>query len=87
MERLKYVVYQRRMGIEAIKTKAMLLAMLGNAEGAATAAQEYFELIMPTTQEAAEQKKVRERAMLERLEKMGPLRYAGGRLTMPAKSG
>jgi hypothetical protein len=47
VERLKYAVYQRRYLVDALKTKALLLASLQN-ERAAEAAKEYFAAVMPT---------------------------------------
>jgi hypothetical protein len=46
-ERLQYHVYQRRHLVDALKTKALLLASLHN-EKAADAAKEYFSMAMPT---------------------------------------
>ncbi len=77
---MKYVVYQRRMAIDALKTKAMLMAMLGNGEGAQKVAEQYFELAVPMSKEVKEVKKVRDEQMLTAMEKMGPLRLRDGKL-------
>lgn len=45
-DRLTYSVYQRRALIEALRTKALLLAML-NPEKATEAAQKYFAAVLP----------------------------------------
>lgn len=45
-DRLIYAVYQRRSLIEALKTKALLLAVL-NPEQAIEAAQKYFAAVLP----------------------------------------
>jgi hypothetical protein len=46
-ERLKFLVYSRQMAIEAIKTKALMLAALGQNDGASKAAKEYMNLAIP----------------------------------------
>ena len=45
-DRLTYSIYQRRALIEALRTKALLLAML-NPEKASEAAQKYFAAVLP----------------------------------------
>lgn len=88
-ERLKYVVYQRRLLVEALKTKAMLYAMLGEADRASQAAKEYFDMAFPVSKEAAEQARARKEKALADIEKMGPLRMVNGKLTSspPAREG
>jgi hypothetical protein len=50
-ECLKYMIYQRRMLVEAMKTKALLLATL-DPDSAQKAAQEYFRLAIPVSAES-----------------------------------
>jgi len=69
---MRFVVYQRRMTVEALKTKALLMAML-NPERAEKAAQDYFEAAMPVSEDARdEQLKAREKE-LEDVANMKPI--------------
>jgi len=77
---LKYAVYQRRTLIDAMKTKAMILAALNQGEKAADAAQRYFELILPSTRASKAEKEQRSEAVLRSIEELGPLRLKGGKL-------
>lgn len=83
---MRYIVYQRRLLVEALKTKAMLYAMLGEAEPASKAAKDYFEVAFPTSKdEIARATSHREKALAD-LERMGPLRLVNGKL-MPGLPG
>ena len=84
LERLKYVVYQRRLLVEALKTKAMLYAMLGEAEKASTAAKEYFTTAFPISKADEAVVKARKARAIDELEQMGPIKIHNGKLTAPA---
>lgn len=66
------MVYQRRMVVEAMKTKALLMATL-NPERAEKAAQDYFQLAMPVSEDELDaQHRAKERA-LEEMMTMAPI--------------
>lgn len=62
---MRFMAYQRRMTVEALKTKALIMATL-NPERAEKAAQEYFEVALPISEDARdEQLKSREQQLAE----------------------
>ncbi|MFA6132491.1 MAG: hypothetical protein WC869_00590 [Phycisphaerae bacterium] len=64
-ERLRFMVYEHRMFVEALKTKALLIAAI-NPERAEKAAQDYMEAAIPISEEARdEQMRARERQLAE----------------------
>lgn len=72
VERMRFMVYQRRMTVEAMKTKALLVAAL-NPDKAQQAAQEYFELAVPVD-EASQAERDRQRLkQLDELDTMAPI--------------
>jgi hypothetical protein len=72
MERLKYLVYQRRLLLEALKTKALLLALIDNKEAAAKVATSYFEMVIPEGKMAKLERDAALSARLAEIEAMGP---------------
>lgn len=73
---MRYMVYQRRMLVEAMKTKALLVASL-NPEGAQKAAQEYMEIAIPV-EEGARDDQLRQREKeLDALADMKPIQIGG----------
>lgn len=72
MERMRFMVHQRRMTVEALKTKALLVAML-NPERAEKAAQDYFEAAMPVSEDARDQQLKSREQELEEIANMKPI--------------
>jgi hypothetical protein len=80
---LQFAVYRRRQLVEALKTRALLVASLGS-EQAEQAAKAYFEVALPV---AAEDKLIEDLAKARQLEEidilgvipMAALRPAGSR--------
>ena len=72
-ERMKCMVHQRRLALEAVKTKAMLLAMLDNADGASQAAKAYMSMAIPVSPEVEELKRRAVADRLKILEEFGPI--------------
>ncbi len=69
------MVYQRRMTVEALKTKALLLASL-DPDRASKAAQEYFECAIPVDEQSREdQMRERERE-LEQIATAEPIKIS-----------
>lgn len=84
LERLKYVVYQRRLLIEALKTKAMLYAMLGDGDKASAAAKEYFNTAFPVAHVDLIRAQAKKERAIDELEQMGPMKFHNGKLTAEA---
>jgi hypothetical protein len=72
-DRLLFNIYQRRMLLDAMKTKAQLLAAVGNAENAAKVAQEYLEMAIPISAQDKMARANRLEDKLKELETMGPI--------------
>jgi hypothetical protein len=72
-DRLLFNIYQRRMLLDAMKTKAQLLAAVGNAENAAKVAQEYLEMAIPISAQDKQARLDRLENKLKELENMGPI--------------
>jgi hypothetical protein len=67
------MVHQRRQLVEAMKTKALLMATL-NPDKAEKAAQDYFNLALPVGEDSLDAKlRAREREVAE-LDNMAPIR-------------
>jgi hypothetical protein len=82
---MRFMVYQRRMTVDFMKTKALLMAAL-NPEQAERSAREYTEMAVPIGPDALdEQLKAREREIAE-LDTMEPIRM-GQVKTGPAMEG
>ena len=82
---MRFMVYQRRMTVDFMKTKALLMAAL-NPEQAERSAREYTEMAVPIGPDALdEQLKAREREIAE-LDTMEPIRM-GQLKTGPAIEG
>lgn len=73
-ERLKFVVYQRRLLADALKTKAMLYALLGDGDRASSVAREYFSVAFPVPKDVELRDELRREEMLAELEALGPLK-------------
>jgi len=71
-ERLQYLVYQRRLLLDALKTKAILLALIDNKEAAAKVATSYFEMIIPEGRMARLERDAALEARMAEIEAMGP---------------
>jgi hypothetical protein len=72
-ERMKFFVYQRRMMLDTVKTRAMLLAMMGNTEAAAKTAQNYIDMAMPLTEESRLQQEASLDEKMKEFSKMEPV--------------
>lgn len=73
VERLRFMVHQRRQLVEAMKTKALLMATL-NPDKAEKSAQDYFNLALPVGEDNLDARlKAREREVAE-LDNMAPIR-------------
>jgi hypothetical protein len=72
VERLKFVVYQRRLLLEAMKNKAMLQAMCGQAEAAAKTATSYIKMAIPVSRLIEAQRERDMDKQLKEIEEMGP---------------
>jgi hypothetical protein len=72
VDRFQYLVYQRRLLLEALKTKAMLLALLDNKESAAKVATSFFELAIPEGKMAKLAKDAALDARMREIESMVP---------------
>lgn len=69
---MRYLVFQRKMEIEALQTKAILMALV-NPEQAETAARDYFEMIMPVSEAEERRKAWVQEQQLKDIEQMGPI--------------
>lgn len=72
VDRMKYMVYQRRLMLEALKNKAMLLAMVDNKEASAKVAESYIEMAIPASKLVKQQRELAVQQQMEEIEKMGP---------------
>lgn len=72
-DRVRYLVYTRRLGIEALKTKALLLASL-NSENAQAAAEEYMDLAVPYDKAHAAAEQWEKEQVVKRFTEMGPIK-------------
>jgi len=74
-ERMKFAVYQRRLLLNALRDKAMLLAMIGgNEEKASAVAEAYIEAAIPVTRHAEIVRKLALEEQVRQIESMGPVR-------------
>ena len=73
-DRLKFVVYQRRLLLEAMKTKATLQALCGQAEAAAKTASMYIEMAIPVNKLAEGEKDRRMEEKLQEIAEMAPVK-------------
>ena len=71
-ERLRYMVFQRKMEVEALQTKAILMALV-NPEKAEKAAQDYFAVIMPVSDAEERRREWLQEQQLKAIEQMGPI--------------
>ena len=82
VERMKYMVYQRRADVDTLKTKALLAAMI-SPEKAAKAFEDYIGVVMPVSAEVIEaRERERDRQVME-IDNMAPIgvdkiSYVGG---------
>lgn len=74
--RLTYIVYQRRLLLEALKNKAMLLALIDDKEKAAKTAQSYLEMAIPMSKLVKEQRDSKVERQMKEIEEMGPIHGA-----------
>ena len=72
-ERMKFHVHQRRMILEAVRTKAMLLAMMGNTEAAGKAATAYIEMAVPVHESSRVDHAAELDAKMAEIAAMGPI--------------
>jgi hypothetical protein len=80
LEQVKYLDYQRRTTAEALKTRAMLHAMLGDGDNASKAAKEYFSMAFPVSPEAVEAAEAKKADRFNQLMNMTPLKFRNGKL-------
>jgi len=66
------MVFQRKMSVEALQTKALLTALV-NPEKADEAARAYFELVVPVSDEDRKREEWRREAELREVEEMDPI--------------
>lgn len=83
IERLKFIVYQRRMFIESAKTKALLMALI-NPDKAADCAQAYMEMVIPTDPEDAKLDELRKEQLVKEVEQMGPIPLSQVKVGLPS---
>jgi hypothetical protein len=83
VERLKYVVYQRRLFIDSAKTKALLMALI-NPDKASECAQAYMELAIPTDPEDAKLDELRKEQLVKEVEQMGPIPLSQVKVGLPS---
>jgi hypothetical protein len=69
---MRYMVYQRRMTVDALKTKALLLASL-DPERASKAAQDYFECAIPVDDKSREDRQRDRERELEQIANAEPI--------------
>jgi hypothetical protein len=78
LEKIKFLVYQRRLLLEALKTKAMIMALVDQKEAAAKTAEAYLLMAMPESKMATylrEQKALNKDQEVQDLEHMAPFQY------------
>lgn len=85
-DRLTYLVYQRRMAVEALKARALITASI-NPEQAAEAAKAYFSVAIPVDPAAEAQKVMRREATLRDFAKMGPIGLENVKVGSPIVGG
>jgi hypothetical protein len=86
LEQVKYLVYQRRLTADALKTRAMLHAMLGDGDNASKAAKEYFSMAFPVSPEIVAALEAKKAAKMEAIVNMTPLKFHNGKLTPSARA-
>jgi hypothetical protein len=69
---MRFMVYQRRMLVEAMKTKALILAAI-NPDKAVQAAQEYMEMCIPIDEGSQDELMRRRERELDELTNMKPI--------------
>lgn len=79
LEQVKYLVYQRRLTAEALKTRAMLHAALGDGDNASKAAKEYFSIAFPVSQDALAEAEAKKAAKMEQIVNM-TMKFHNGKL-------
>ena len=79
IERMKFFVYQRRMYLDVLKTKALLTATLA-PERAAEVAKAYLELAIPTSEEEIKKAEFKKELMLQEVANMKPIPISSIRL-------
>lgn len=72
-ERLRFLVFQRQQVMEVLKTKALILSALNNAEGAQKAANEYLAVAIPISTEDQELSAYRKERLVNEIQKMAPI--------------
>lgn len=83
-DRLKLLVYQRRMLLAAMRDQAMLYAAVeGGGEKAQTVLKEYLEMQVPIDPEIKRLKDYRWEKTLDDLENMGPVSLGSFRFGTP----
>lgn len=73
IDRMKFMVYQHRLGIEALKTKALLLAALQSPE-VGKAAEAYLNLAVPMALGTQALELARKERQMGAFLKMGPIK-------------
>lgn len=82
VERMRYMVYQRRSDVDTLKTKALLTAMI-NPERAAKAFEDYIGVVMPVSAEVIEARERERDRQVAEIDTMAPIgcdkiSYVGG---------
>lgn len=82
VERMRYMVYQRRADVETLKTKALLTAMVC-PERAAKAFEDYIGVVMPVSAEVLEARERERDRQVAEIDNMAPIgmdkiSYIGG---------
>lgn len=86
-DRLRYMVYQRRLLVEALKAKAMLVAMV-NPKEAPKAAEDYFSIALPVSDSETLRRDLARETMMREVAKMAPIplstmRFGGSSMAPP----
>ncbi len=85
-DRMKFLVYQRRMLLSVIRDKALILATI-NAEGAQKAFKEYMDLQIPTDPQIKKLQDFRFEKTLDEIEKTGPIPLSSFSFGIPLGQG
>lgn len=79
---MKFLVYQRRLYLKALETKALLMAAI-NPEKADGVAQLFFELTLPVDPDTKKLEEYKKDMLIKEVEQMGPIPLSSIRIGMP----
>jgi hypothetical protein len=73
VDRMRYLIYTRRLGVEAMKTRALLFAAVGH-EKTNEAMTEYMEMAVPYDKQAVEAEMRKKEIMAKRFAEGAPIK-------------